>query len=96
MAKINRKQNSSLLKTKAIFGIAHTGKINVDFFKAVTLYNYGGIIEIMTHPGYTDGLDPDKTRLVHQRKMELDALCSDETKQYFKDAKIELVHYGQI
>jgi len=96
MARINRLQNSSLLKTKVILGIAHTGKINVDFLKAVTLYNSAEIVELMIHPGYTDGLDVNKTRLVEQRKIELEALCDAGTKQYFEDAKIKLVHYGEI
>jgi len=28
--------------------------------------------------------------------MELEALCSEEAKRYFKDAGIKLVHYGQL
>lgn len=31
-----------------------------------------------------------------QQKVELEALCSERTKQYFKDAGIKLVHYGQL
>ena len=96
MAKINRMQNSRLLKTNALLGVAHTGKIDVNFFKAVALYNSARTCEVMTHPGFEDGLDSGKTRLLHQRKVELDALCSERTKQYFKDAGIELVHYGQL
>ena len=96
MAKLNRLQNRDFLKNDAILGIAHTGKIDVNFFKAVALYNSVAIAEVMTHPGFVDGLDPDKTRLIHQRKVELDALCSEKTKQYFDDAGIELVHYGQL
>jgi hopanoid biosynthesis associated protein HpnK len=96
MARINRLQNSDFLKNDAVLGIAHTGKIDVNFFKAVALYNSAATAEVMTHPGYEDGLDPDKTRLLHQRKIELDALCSEKTRQYFEDAGIKLVHYGQL
>jgi hopanoid biosynthesis associated protein HpnK len=96
MAKINRKQNPSFFKTHATLGIAHTGRINVDFLKAAVIYNFAEIVEIITHPGFIDGLDPAKTRLVQQRKMELDALCDKKVRQYFKDAAIKLVHYGQI
>ena len=96
MARINRMQNKDFLKNDAILGIAHTGKIDVNFLKAVALYNLGHTVEVMTHPGFIDGLDPDKTRLLHQRKVELDALCSEKTKQFFKDAEIKLVHYGQL
>ena len=96
MARINRLQDSRFFKTKAVLGIAHTGKIDVDFFKAVTLYDSVNIVEVMTHPGYDDGLSAGKTRLIEQRRLELEALCSEETKQYFKDAQIKLVNYGTI
>jgi hopanoid biosynthesis associated protein HpnK len=96
MARINRLQNSDFLRNDAVLGIAHTGKIDVNFFKAVALYNSAATAEVMTHPGYEDGLDPDKTRLLHQRKIELDALCSEKARQYFEDAGIKLVHYGQL
>jgi hopanoid biosynthesis associated protein HpnK len=96
MAKVNRLQNAYFLKTNALLGVAHTGKIDVNFFKAVALYNSAQIAEVMTHPGFTNGLDPGRTRLLGQRKVELDALCSERTEQYFKDAGIKLVHYGQL
>jgi hopanoid biosynthesis associated protein HpnK len=96
MAKINRLQNRDFLKNDALLGIAHTGKIDVNFFKAVALYNSAKTAEVMTHPGFVDGLNPEKTRLIHQRKIELDALCGEKTKQYLEDAGIELVHYGQL
>jgi predicted glycoside hydrolase/deacetylase ChbG (UPF0249 family) len=50
----------------------------------------------MTHPGFAEGLDPANTTLVAQRKMELDALCDLRAKQLFEDARIRLVHYGQL
>jgi len=82
MAKINRMQNSSFLKTDALLGIAHMGRIDVNFFKAVTLYNSAATAEVMTHPGLADGAEPDETKLLHQQKTE--------------DAQIKLVHYGQL
>jgi predicted glycoside hydrolase/deacetylase ChbG (UPF0249 family) len=96
MAKINRIQNSAFLKTDALLGVAHTGKIDVNFFKAVALYNSAATAEVMTHPGFDDGLEHRQTRLLHQRKGELQALCSERTKQYFKNAGIKLVHYGKL
>jgi len=96
LARINRLQNPILLKTRAVLGIAHTGNIDVDFFKAVALYNSIEVVEIMTHPGYSDGLDARRTRLIEQRKLELEALCSEKTKQYLKDADIELVNYATL
>jgi predicted glycoside hydrolase/deacetylase ChbG (UPF0249 family) len=96
MAKLNNWQNSTFFKTDALLGVAHTGNINVDFFKAVSLYNTASIAEIMTHPGYTDGLDANATRLVEQRQLELEAICSETTKRYFREAGIKLVHYGYL
>ena len=96
MAKINRVQNKDFLKNDILFGLAHTGKIDVNFFKAIALYNSAATAEIMTHPGIDDGPDTNESRLQHHRRVELEALCSDKTKQYFKDAKIRLMHYGQL
>jgi len=96
LARINHLQNPGLLKTGAVLGIAHTGNIDVDFFKAVALYNSIEPVEIITHPGYSDGLDARRTRLIEQRKLELEALCSEKTKQYLKDADIELVNYATL
>ena len=96
MARINRVQNRDFLKNNVLFGIAHTGKIDVNFFKAISLYNSAATAEIMTHPRLADSPEPDESRLQHHRRIELEALCSDKTKRYFKDAKIKLVHYGQV
>jgi len=96
MAIINRKQNPIFLKTQAVLGIAHTGKIDIDFLKTAALQDFAEAVEIITHPGFIDGLDKIKTRLIHERKMELDALCDKITRQYFKDAAVKLVHYGQL
>ena len=96
MAKINSWQNRSYFKTDALLGVAHTGNINVNFLRTVSLYNTAAIAEVMAHPGYIYDLDMSKTRLVKQREVELEALCSEQVKQYFKEAGIKLVHYGQL
>jgi len=96
MAKINRWQNPAFFKTDALLGVAHVGTINAAFMRAVSLYNTASTAELMTHPGYTYDLDATRTRLVKQREVELEALCSEKTKQYFKNAGIKLVHYGQL
>jgi hopanoid biosynthesis associated protein HpnK len=96
LAKINRLQNRDFLKTDGILGIAHVGRIDVNFFRAVALYHSASLTEIMTHPGFADALDPEHARLLNQRKGELDALCSEKTRRYFHDAGIELAHYGQL
>jgi len=96
IAKINLWQNKSFFKNQALLGVAHTGNINVNFFRAVSLYNTILTAEVMTHPGYTYDLDAGTTRLVKQREVELEALCSERTREYFRDAGIKLVHYGQL
>ncbi|MFH1369860.1 MAG: ChbG/HpnK family deacetylase [Planctomycetota bacterium] len=96
MAKITRWQNRSFFRTDALFGVAHTGKINPTFLRAVALYNQAATAELMTHPGYTYDLDATQTRLVKQREVELEVLCSEKTKQCFKDAGVKLVHYGRL
>jgi hopanoid biosynthesis associated protein HpnK len=95
MARINRIQNSDFLKTDCLLGVAHIGKIDDNFFKAVAMYNSAATAEIMTHPGFDDGPENKKSSL-HQRKGELQALCSEKTKQYLRNAGIKLVHYGQL
>jgi hopanoid biosynthesis associated protein HpnK len=96
MAKINRIQNSAFLKTDALLGVAHMGKIDVNFFKAVALYNSAATAEVMTHPGLDDDPEHKQSRLLNQQKGELQALCSERTKQYLKNAGIKLVHYGEL
>lgn len=96
MAKINRLQNPKFFKTKATFGIAHTGKIDLYFFNTLASAELPEIAELMTHPGFTKGLENFKTRLVEQRKVELDTLCSENTRKLLKITGIKLIHYGQL
>jgi predicted glycoside hydrolase/deacetylase ChbG (UPF0249 family) len=95
MARVNKFQGSGFLKNSVLLGVAHTGKISIDFLKAAANSDFG-ITEIMSHPGYTDGLESCRTRLVNERKFELDSLCSEQAVNCFKNAGIKLVHYGQI
>ena len=96
MAKINRLQNSAFFKTDALLGVNHVGKINTAFMRAVSLYNIASTAEVMTHPGYTYDLDATRTRLVKQREIEIEALCSEKTKRSFNEAGIKLINYGQL
>lgn len=95
-AKINSLQNSKLLKNKIFLGIAHTGKIDIDFLRAASLYNRSAITELMTHPGLPEGLDANKTSLLYQRQAELQAICDERAKRYFRDSGIKLIHYGNV
>ena len=94
MGRINRIQNSEFRKTDCLLGVAHMGRIDVNFFKAVAFYNTAATVEIMTHPGLDDGLKCRQGKM--WCKGEFEALCSERTKQYFRDAGVKLVHYGQL
>ena len=101
MARINRLQNPKFLKTEATYGIAHTGKIDINFFKALVssvsvFLQKDAVAEVMTHPGFIEGLEKIKTRLVESRKLEFDTLCSKKVRQLLQDAGIKLIHYGQL
>jgi predicted glycoside hydrolase/deacetylase ChbG (UPF0249 family) len=98
LALINRRQDPRFFKTGALLGIAHTGKIDRSFWRAVARYgdDLAPVVEVMTHPGYPEGLDEADTRLLRQRKVELDALCNEQTKKFLGDAGMVLVHYGQL
>jgi hopanoid biosynthesis associated protein HpnK len=96
MARMNRYQNAGYFKTSDFIGIAHTGRISVSFLEAFARHHAAPITEIMTHPGFREGLDRIRTRLVEQRESELNALCSEQAKLSFRQAGIQLVHYGQL
>jgi predicted glycoside hydrolase/deacetylase ChbG (UPF0249 family) len=98
MARINRIQHPSFCKAGALLGVAHTGKVDQSYWRAITRYgdSLPPVIEVMTHPGYTEGLEEADTRLIKQRKVELDALCSERTKQYMRDVGMVSIHYGQL
>jgi predicted glycoside hydrolase/deacetylase ChbG (UPF0249 family) len=96
MAKINRMQNSDFLKTDALLGVAHEDKIDVNFFRAVTLYTPVATAEVMTHPALADASEQGDAKALHQQQAEVAALCSDRTKKYFDDSQIKLVHYGKL
>jgi len=96
MAGCNRRQNDTFIKNDVFLGVAHTGKIDVDFWRQVARTGFRGVVEVMTHPGFIEGLDPRRTRLIEQRRIELEALCSEEIRKCLADANIELTHYGKL
>lgn len=83
-------------RNTALLGVAHTGRINEEFWDAVISSDLEGSIEVMTHPGFTEDLDPKRTRLVEQRKVELEALCNAGIKDKLINAGYELTHYGEL
>lgn len=96
MARWAYSKGRGFFKNTALVGIAHTGRIDNRFWEALIKSGPEGTVEVMTHPGYTEGLNPAKTRLIEQRQVELEAMCSDELKEAFAGAGIELTHYGRL
>ncbi|HEG43844.1 MAG TPA: ChbG/HpnK family deacetylase [Phycisphaerales bacterium] len=95
-ALLNRRQNAKFIKTDSFLGLAHTLKIDSDFWEMAAKNMPCGTVEIMVHPAYPEGLDPARIRSIERRKVELDALCSEETKKRLADAGVKLVHYGSL
>ena len=94
MALNTQKQDNRFIKNDIFFGLAHTGRIDDNFWAEIARTQFAGTAEVMTHPGYADGLG--KTRLVEQRLIELKCLCAPATKDLLEQAGIQLVHYGNI
>lgn len=89
-----RRIDSRFIKNDIFFGVAHTGRIDDKFWSELCKTQFIGTAEVMTHPGYPEGLN--KTRLVEQRQIELKWLCDPATKECLKNAGIELVNYGNL
>ncbi len=96
MAGFNRLYDSELFKTGMTYGLTHIGRIDTNFFKAVSLYTTAQIAELMTHPATSDDSADSGKLFKLNRKAEFEALCDERTKKYLHDAGIELIHYGQL
>jgi hopanoid biosynthesis associated protein HpnK len=89
-----QKIDSRFIKNDIFFGVLHTGRIDDKFWAEIGKTQFEGVVEVMTHPGYPQGLT--HTRLVKDRQVELKWLCDASTKKILDEAGIELVHYGNI
>lgn len=96
MARYNRLYDSELFRTEMTYGLTHIGRIDTNFFKAVSLYAAVQTAELMTHPSASDDLADSGKLFRLNRKAEFEALCDDRTKKYLREADIELIHYGQL
>lgn len=96
MAGFNRLYDTELFRTDLTYGLTHVGRIEVNFFKAVSLYTTAQTSEVMTHPATADDPAESGKLLKLNRKTEFEGLCDERTKKYFQDAGIELIHYGEL
>ncbi len=96
MARFNRLYDGELFKTEMTYGLTHVGRVDTNFFKAVSLYIEAQISEVMTHPA-TENEPADSGKLLKlNRRAEFEALCDERTKKYMREAAVELIHYGQL
>ena len=96
MARFNRLYNNGLSRAEQTLGLSHLGRIDTNFFKAVSLYTEAQISEVMTHPSAEDDPADSGKPFKLNRKAELEALCDERTKKYLQEADIELTHYGRL
>ncbi len=96
MAKFNRLYDSELFRTQLTYGLTHVGRIDANFFKAVSIYSAAQTAEVMTHPATEDDAADAGKLLKFNRKAEFEALCDERTKKYLHEAGMELINYGQL
>ena len=78
-------------------GIAATGGLTHDTFRALIEHLPEGTWEFVSHPGYNDAeLDTVQTRLRASREKELAILTSPEMKDLLKQHEIELISYRDL
>jgi predicted glycoside hydrolase/deacetylase ChbG (UPF0249 family) len=87
---------AGLRGTLGTWGVAHTGCIDSAWLALAASRLPAGVVEIMTHPGAGDDLDPAATRLLESRRRELAALCDPAVRRAFAANGIELIHYGHL
>jgi len=91
-----RRRAGSLFATEGTFGIAHTGLMDAPLLLRMIEHLPPGTTELMVHPGYAEDLDPLQTRLLGQRRREVEALCDPRVRDALAARGVELVHYGQL
>ncbi len=95
-AGLNARAADGLAHPSGTWGVAHTGRIDADWLVLAARRLPPGTIEIMTHPGLADDLDPELSRLRESRRGEMDALRDAAVAAAFETEGIERIHYGQL
>jgi chitin disaccharide deacetylase len=88
---------TGMLTTDGTVGIAATGKLDQRVLRAILASLPEGTWELVCHPGYADAeLQAAGTRLVESRRVELEALTSQETRTMLAAQAIELISYADL
>jgi hopanoid biosynthesis associated protein HpnK len=87
-------KSAGLMTPDGCIGIAATGALNLETFRALIEGLPEGTWEFVCHPGYNDGeLDVIKTRLKASREFELTVLTSPEVKELLHREQIDVISY---
>jgi predicted glycoside hydrolase/deacetylase ChbG (UPF0249 family) len=88
---------SNMLTPDGCIGIAATGGLNFETFRALMENLPEGTWEFVCHPGHNDAeLAQIRTRLRESREKELAILTSPEVKQLLDRERIELISYRDL
>ena len=88
---------SGISTTSGTFGIAATGILDENLFRAIVQDIPDGTWEFVCHPGYNDSqLQAIPTRLKESRARELQVLTSPETRTILEKLGIQLVSYRDL
>ncbi len=81
-----------------LIGIIQTGYWTDDYFLNIVKILKPGVTEIMMHPGYTQGLENETTRLIDSRLAELKVLTDPQVKELFQQChrKIRLIGFQDL
>jgi hopanoid biosynthesis associated protein HpnK len=90
-------RQEGMLTTNGAAGVIATGSLNQRLLMATIHSLPEGTWELVCHPGYMDSdLSNAGTRLLESRRVELDALMSEATRQALAKHGIDLVSYANL
>jgi hopanoid biosynthesis associated protein HpnK len=79
------------------FGVKMTGMLDSAAIRSIMEDLGEGTSELMCHPGFCDDeLKRGRTRLKHERELELEALCNTSLREVAEEQGIELINYREM
>jgi chitin disaccharide deacetylase len=88
-------RRAEMITSNGSAGVIATGSLDQEFLLATIRTLPEGEWELVCHPGYMDAdLAGAGTRLLESRRVELDALMSEQTRHALQERGVELVSYA--
>lgn len=79
------------------FGVKMTGMLDSAAIRSIMEDLGEGTSELMCHPGFCDDeLKRGRTRLKHERELELEALCNTSLREVAEEREIQLINYREL